>query len=304
MDADSFKFLHDKITPLMKFKSDFNLFQEQFLFKTEKLSLAVLMKDKKEIETIQQGIIKDLKRLPPNLQSVKAKKEQMKECLSDEFWRKLTLEKCEFIKDNFTDLMKHKQTVEREIISLDLDDKVIERKWIQFGPEGEGDYVLSYREKVEKKVLGLADKNLALQKLKQNKPISEKDLQDLEDDLNSPELYITEENLRKTYGKPYVNLVQFLKFILGIYKFPEPEEMVNESFQTYIVERDSREKLSADQLRFLRTVRSVFAKKKHIEYNDFFEPPFTSFGLDAAIRLFKEDELRGIVEHFNQLKLE
>jgi len=108
---DSYEFLQEKITPLMRFKGDFNLFQEQFLFKIEKLSLALLVKDKKEIETLKESIIKDIKQLPPNLQMVKDKKEQMNEILSEAFWKKLTLEKCEFLKDNFMILMKHKQRI-------------------------------------------------------------------------------------------------------------------------------------------------------------------------------------------------
>ena len=94
-----------------------------------------------------------------------------------------------------------------------------------------------------------------------------------------------------------------LKSILGKYTFPNPVELINESFNTYVVERNNRNPLSAEQIRFLRTLRNVFAQKKHIEFNDLFEPPFTQFGIDAATKLFPEEELREIVDIFNSIKL-
>jgi len=47
----------------------------------------------------------------------------------------------------------------------------------------------------------------------------------------------------------------------------------------------------------------VFAKKKHIEYDDLFEPPFTQFGDDVAVRLFNEEELTEIVSIFNEIRI-
>ncbi|PIZ13674.1 MAG: type I restriction endonuclease subunit R [Elusimicrobia bacterium CG_4_10_14_0_8_um_filter_37_32] len=304
LDDESFEFLEKSIAPLMKYKSDFNLFQEQFILKTEKLALSVLLNNQEDIELFEKSIIDDIKRLPMNLNAVRKKGNEIKKALSDEFWSQLTHDKCEFLKEHLTEIMKYKLIQEREIVRLDIGDDVIERKWIAFGPEGEGDYVHSYREKVENKILELAGRHPTLQKIKNNQPISEQDIFELEKTLNSPELYVTEDNFRKIYNKPYGTFTQFIKFVLGIYKFPEPEDLINESFNTYIVERNNRTPLTAEQIRFLRTVKNVFAKKKHIEYNDFFEPPFTSFGTDAAVRLFDENELKEIVGIFNSIRIQ
>ncbi|MCK4576337.1 type I restriction endonuclease subunit R, partial [candidate division WOR-3 bacterium] len=134
-------------------------------------------------------------------------------------------------------------------------------------------------------------------------PITELDLANLEATLNSPELYIQEENLRNAFDQPYGTFIQFVKSLLGKYKFPDPEELINSSFQTYIVERNNLNPLSAEQIRFLRTIKNVFTGKKHIEYDDLFEPPFTQFGTDAATRLFPEEELKEVVGIFNSIKL-
>jgi len=303
LDEESLYFLEKIMAPLMRFKSDFNPYQAQFILKTENLGLALLMNDRKKIKNIEESILDDIKRLPINLSSVKKKEKHISRVLSENFWQELTYDKCEYLKESLSEIMKHKLIQEREIVKLDLDDLIIERKWIEFGPEGEGDYIVNYREKVEKRILELAEKHPVLIKIKNDIPISGLDLSDLEETLNSPELYINEDNFRKTFTQPYGTFVQFIKSILGKYKFPDTKELINESFNTYVVERNNGNPLSAEQIRFLRTVRNVFTQKKHIEYNDLFEPPFTQFGIDAATRLFPEEELREIVGIFSSIKV-
>ncbi len=303
LDVKSFEFLEKTIAPIMRFKMDFNLYQEQFILKTEKLSFAILQSQAEEIKRLKEDITQDIRRLPRNLAAVREKEAYMNQALSESFWQRIVYPQAESLKENLTSIMKHKLPDESQILELDLDDLIAKRKWIEFGPQGEGDYVVNYREKVEKKILTLAQTHPAIQKIKQNIPISEKDLADLEDTLNSPELYISEENLRKSFNQPYGTFIQFIKGILGLYKFPNPEELINESFNTYVIERNNKSALSVEQIRFLRTIKNVFAKKKHIEYADLFEPPFTQFGADAATRFFSEEELKEIIDIFNSIKV-
>jgi type I restriction enzyme R subunit len=303
LDPKSFEFLEKNIASLMRCKSDLEINQIQFLYKTEKLALECLKAEQQKIQTTKDSIIDDIKKLPRNLGCVKEKQELINRILSDKFWENLDYNSCEYIKMHLTELMKHKLTEEREILKLDIDDLITSRKWIEFGPKGEGDYVANYREKVEKKILDFAQSHPVLVKIRNDIPISDKDLEDLEQSLNSPELYINEENLRRAFLQPYGTFIQFIKSILGKYKFPEPEELINESFNTYIVERNNKNPFSAEQIRFLRTVKNVFAKKKRIEYNDLFEPPFTQFGAEAGIRLFTKQELEEIVAVFNSIKI-
>jgi type I restriction enzyme R subunit len=303
LDQKSFDFLEKNIAPLMRFQSDLNLFQSQFLFKTEKLGLLFLHSNKDDIDKARKSIIDDIKRLPRNLSAVKEKEEHIKTVLSYEFWQSLDYEKCEYIKEHLTDIMKYKLKEEREILKLDLDDLVVDRKWIEFGPQGQGDYADNYREKVEQKVLELAETHPTLVKIKDDVPIAIEDIIELEDTLNSPDLFISEDNLQKAFDKHYGTFIQFVKSILGKYKFPDAEDLINESFNTYVVERNNRSALSSEQIRFLRVVKNVFAQTKHIEYNDLFEPPFTTFGVDAASRLFSDEELKEIIDIFNQIKI-
>ena len=51
---------------------------------------------------------------------------------------------------------------------------------------------------------------------------------------------------------------------------------------------------SADQLNFIRMVESVFAAKKHITCEDFWEPPFSNLG-NAPEPMFSKAELASFV---------
>ena len=303
LDTKSFEFLDKVIAPLIRFKMDFNLYKELFVLKAERAALATLKNDKKEIIEVGALVIKDLKCLPRNLNAVKAKEKIIEAVIAPAFWQDLTYQKAEGMKDDLADILRHKLPEERAVIKLDLDDLVASRKWIEFGPLGQGDYIEEYRKKVEQKITNLAATHPVLSKIKMDIPITDKDLADLENTLNSPDLYITEDNLRKVYSQPYGSFTQFIKFVLGHYEFPTAEELINQSFNTYIVERNNKEPLTPDQLRFLRTIKNVFAKKKHIEYQDLFEPPFHQFGDSAALRFFHEPELREIVGILNAIKI-
>jgi type I restriction enzyme R subunit len=130
--------------------------------------------------------------------------------------------------------------------------------------------------------------------------ITEEDLHNLEKTLNSPELFITEEVLRKVYEQHKGTLVQFIKKILGLYEFPDPEKRIEEAFKTFMIEKNY---LNADQVNFLRTLQTVFTKKRHVEYKDLFESPFT-FWPNAPIPLFQESELKEVLSICHNLETE
>ncbi|MFH1760873.1 MAG: DEAD/DEAH box helicase family protein, partial [bacterium] len=136
-DKKSLAFLDEEISHLMRYRSDVNLFQSQFLLKTEKLGLAVILNKSEDIEMYRNSITEDIKRLPRNFSAVKAVQAHIDKVLSPDFWKQPDYEKAEYIKRNLTEVMKYKLVDKQEIVKLDLDDAVVERKWIEFGPSGQ-----------------------------------------------------------------------------------------------------------------------------------------------------------------------
>ncbi|MDZ4242437.1 MAG: type I restriction-modification enzyme R subunit C-terminal domain-containing protein, partial [Candidatus Omnitrophota bacterium] len=170
----------------------------------------------------------------------------------------------------------------------------------EFGPNGEGEYVHIYKEKVEQRIKELAEKERAIVKIRNDEPVNDQDLEDLENTLNGPELYITEDKLREAYNQPQGTLVQFIKSIFGKYKFKSQEDQIAESFDAFIIAHN----YNTDQTRFLRVIKSVFLSKvrRHelLELDDFYEGPVEAFGVDAASRLFSQDDLKEVLEFLNE----
>lgn len=298
---EPYEYLRKKITPLMRFKPDVNLDEASFQLKIEKLILAILEKDKKTIEKLKERIGETLERLPTSIRQVKEKRDLLRKAVAPSFWKSPDLKDAEMFAKEFIPLIKYARSEPAQTIVLDLDDVVEDRGWIEFGPNGEGDYIKNYKEKVEKRIKELAEKHPTIRKIKKDQLITEKDLLELEKALNSPELYINEEALQKIYRKKRGSLVQFIKHIIGLYKFPDPKKRIEEAFKAYAVEKNY---LSSDQVNFIRTLQTVFASKQHIGMRDFYEPPFINLGSNVPVPLFNKTELSDMLYFCDNLETE
>lgn len=291
--VDPVEFLKKKITPLMRFKQDVNLNEASFILKCEKLGTAVLRGDKEKIERLKPKIGEMVDCLPEELNVIKLKLAFKDKVLSNRFWENVSFEDSQMLISELAKLMKYMAPEPRKTIVIDMDDVIQQRKLIEFGPDAKQEYVTVYKEKVEDRIKKLADDHPVILKIKNDEALTESDLHDLEITLNNPELYVTEDVLQKVYNQNKGTLVQFIKNILGLYKFPDPKERIKDAFSTYIIENSRH--YNADQLNFIRTVQTVFSKRKHIEYMELFDAPFTNFGINAPMPMFTENELNDFI---------
>ncbi len=297
------EYLKKHLSPLMRYLPDINMNTASFTLKIEQLALALLRNDRTAIDKLKVDIGIMLECLPMSITKVKEKEDLIRKVLSPKFWKEVTYEDTVLLLEELSPLMHWKRTEPRQLIVLDIDDVVKQRKLIEFGPLGNPheEYVGIYKKKVEEKISAIAEQHPTIKKIKQNEALTEADLQKLENTLNSPDLYITEKTLQEAYQEHKGTLVEFIKNILGLYEFPKPEQRINDEFKTFVVEHNF---MSADQINFVRTLQTVFAKKKHVEYNDFFDAPFTNFGSNAPTPLFSEDQLKQMVTLCNELERE
>jgi type I restriction enzyme R subunit len=300
---DPLSFLKTKIAPLMRYKQNVEPNEASFTQKCQELSLAILTGDHGEIKRLSGAIAEMLECLPTTIREVKEKETELDHVLSKSFWQNPTYDSVQDMLEIFGPLMKYKRSEARPPIVLDIDDvmEIVEK--IEYGPtlSPKTAYVQDYRDLVERRIRNLAAGHPTIVKIERGDPITEEDLQKLEQTLNSPELYITEEILQKVYKQQRGTMVDFVKKILGLYEFPKPEKKIEEAFKTFMIEKNY---LNADQVNFLRTVQTVFSKKKHIEFSDLYEPPFTNFGPKAPLPLFRKEELDEVVKMCKSLAVE
>jgi len=292
-------FLKKKLAPLMKHIPNVNLNEAMFTLKCEQYVLANLQGNQKQMERSMEMISEYANSLPPRLNDVKAKKEIIDTVTKSDFWEGASIEDLFRVRDELTSLMQFKQSEPIPQIIIDMGDVIQERGKITFGPDSQEEFVDTYKVKVEKHIKELAESEPAIQKIKSEQVLNESDLEKLEKTLNSPNLYITEENLKQIYDEHRGTPVEFIKKVLGMYEFPDPKQKIKDAFSTFIVERNY---LNSNQVNFMRTLTTVFSSKQHIEFDDLFNPPFTNIG--APTTLFKKEELMEMVGFCKKLEIE
>lgn len=298
--VDIMTFLRTKIAPLMKYQSDVQLKPSSFVLKCENLLFTKLELSSNPdwieqplSEKIINEICEAVTRLPPSINEVREKQSLIDSLLYDKsYWKNIDVDKILQIRDELAPLMIYQQSEPVRVIQIRMNDVIQQRGTIRYGPDMQEDHVEVYREKVEKKIRELADKNPAIQKIKNNQTPTDEELETLERDLMSSELNITEENLRKAFDRPSGSFVDFIKVILGLLKFPNPRDLIEEAFSAHLIKKNY---MNPDQIDFIRILESVLLSKKHVEYKDFFDSPFTELGSASPTPLFKKEELLEMV---------
>lgn len=294
-------FLQKKIMPLMKFKSGVNLKEATFTLKCEKLAYAVLQNNTPEIERQRDSIAEMVEHLPRTLDKVHDKEEFLDEILSHTFWDGVSFEDAKRMVDEIAPLMRYMSKEARETIVIDMGDTIAERKQVIIGEE-KPEYVTTYMERVENWIKELAETHPVVQKIKNDEILIESDLQQLEDTFFNSELILDESKLKQMYYRQNTSLVELIRHILGLYELPSPDETIKEAFQTFVIENNKH--YTADQLNFIRTLQTVFLRKKHIEFSTLWNAPFTNFGTTAPMPMFSQEELNAFINICNGVERE
>lgn len=269
-----------------------------FALKAERLGTAVLRDDEAEIAQMRVSILEDLQQLPLTLNEVKAVAGPLAWATSDGFWGHLDYARAMSLPAAFASLMRYRQPRPREIIELNLPDEVIDRRWISYGPAGEGSFVETYREQVEARVRELAASNPALIKIRRGETPSEADIEALARTLNTPDLYVTKQSLRDAYGQPDGSVIDFVEHILNVRPLADRETIIKQKFDDFIA---AHPQFTADQVTFVRMARTAVLQGARLSRAELDDSPFTYFGPNPAERLFQPSEVEEILVFASQL---
>jgi len=186
----------------------------------------------------------------------------------------------------------------RELIELGLKDEWLEAvTYVEVGPDGERVDKREYQTRWEQVIRQqLADDPL-VKKVREEKPLTSEEEDQLARHLNSPENYFNEDNLRRAYRQPGGNLVDFIRAALGTLKIKNREEQITENFQAWLVSKNFR----PEQAEYLVLLKHRGVIRGRVEINDLFEPPLSIH--DAATRgveLFGESGLKQVIADMNE----
>jgi type I restriction enzyme, R subunit len=182
------------------------------------------------------------------------------------------------------------------VVAEDIKDTFVKREEIEIGPEGEKVDIRDYRDEFKSKISKLMETNKIIQKIKTGKLITDTEIDKLSKELNSPKYFFNELNLRDAYDEPVSDLIDFIKHVLGLYKFSTREDRIKSNFDAFVTEHN----FSPDQVRFLNVWKNKFVVSKKADILDFNHyPPLRQMGgLTKAQQMFG-DKLPDIVRDIN-----
>lgn len=204
-----------------------------------------------------------------------------------DYWVGITVENSETIRRTLRDLIKVIPEKERKFYYTNFEDELTTISE-DIHPILEINDLRSYRQKVEHYLKEHAD-DLAVYKLRHNKPLTKLDLQKLEkvlwEELGSQEQY------EKEYGNKTIS--RLVREIVGMEK-----SEVEKEFSGFI----SKYYLNADQLTFVNLIIDYVSKNGYLEKQYLLEDPFKSVG--SITKLFsdktQQQKLLDIIEEINR----
>lgn len=201
----------------------------------------------------------------------------IKEVQTEHYWKTINVSKLEDLRIALRDLIKYLETTNQEPIYTNFED-YLDRDGIEVR-EPMNTYVSlkSYKDRVESYVR--KNKNhLTINKLSSNLPITQKELNALEQMLFTESVAGTKEDYVANYGdKP---LGVFIRGVVGL-----EQSALNEAFSEFL----SVGNLRADQMTFLKTIMSYLTKNGVIDKALLYEPPFTDLNDQGISGVFDDD---------------
>jgi len=180
-------------------------------------------------------------------------------------------------------------------------DMVVKREYVEVGPAGERIDVDDYCVEWEKEIQAKAEIDPLIKKIKEGQGLTNEEIQELSEKLNSPEFYFNEANLRAAYNYPEGTLSEFVKAALKIYELPTEEKRqenkINDLFESWLIEK----KFNSQQSKILRMIKGQYlVNKEKIDISIFNQPLFNQFGgLPAILRIFGEKEIQNTLRELN-----
>jgi len=276
--------LNEDIAPLIITQQGHNSQVSSFILLSEKLFHMILARDRQRVEKVREKIqfmvenvvIKD------NLQEVSKNKNNLFKVLKMEFWDDITFEDVNYLVETIAPLMKYYEPEGHKIIDINVIDEIITQE----------EFVKQVEE--DPQLMSFLETNIIAKKIKTGEYITSSELLELEKRLSEFKPEITIENVQRTKN---VDFIRFLWDIMGLSREEDPQELIEELFDQYIIENVH---YNSRQLDFLMLLKKVFAKRKHVEMKDLGLSPLND---EHPLDLFSYEELEKIVEKCNNIRM-
>ncbi|BBO89630.1 DEAD/DEAH box helicase family protein [Desulfosarcina ovata] len=294
------EFLLDQIKPLFRTVSQVDFKAMRLEKDVLDISVALLCAEKARFDTLKTGLIEQIGELPLSVNIVARQAALIRSAQQEHFWTSCTDAVLDDLSERLAPLMKFReqQGPGQETVNLDLTDVLHNKEMVEFGPQNEAVSVTRYREMVEALVLSLTRSNPILQKIIAGDAISEKEAEQLADQLNKTHPHITEKLLRVVYRNRKARFIQFIRHILGLEILASFPDTVARAFDQFLTEHTD---LNSRQLEFLKLLKDFIIEREKVEKRDLIQSPFTIIHPEGIRGVFRPAEIEEILQLTEQL---
>jgi type I restriction enzyme R subunit len=186
----------------------------------------------------------------------------------------------------------------QDVVELGLEDRwLYEVTYVEVGAGGERIDKKEYVTNWEKAIKAAEKDDAIVQKVRDEKPLTQEEESALANKLNQPAMYFNEENLRRAYRQPSGTMIDFIKAALGRLHIKSNEEQLNESFHAWLVTKS----FSPEQAQYLSLLKNRGIAKGRVGIDDLFAPPLSILNAGGlGVELFGEKGLKEVINDMNQ----
>lgn len=252
------------------------------------------LKNSKSFDDLAGEAISLLWQLQMNLNQVKAKASQIKQCRELSWWQTASLDELEQARIELRNIMQHRDqptgpSIDKPIIDIPDGEEVRETQSTNLRAVD----MVSYRLKVERVLKELFEQDSVLKKIRAGEAVTESELTSLNALIHThhPDVDL---HVLKGFYDTAAPLEQILRSIVGM-----DADKVNQRFAVFIQQYPS---LNARQVQFLGLLKRQIAQSGAIEINNLYEMPFAAIGeLDSLFtNELQINDLLSIVESFGK----
>jgi type I restriction enzyme R subunit len=228
------------------------------------------------------GISRDLLK-KQNIPAIGLQVELLHELQTLDYWKAINVNRLDNVRICLRDLLKYLDKEKQVQVITSFEDTLDHDAMEVHDLIPAYTALQSYKDRVESYVRSHSD-HIVIRKLKTNKPITEAEINQLEQILFDGKTVGTKEEYVNTYGeKP---LGEFVRSIVGL-----DVNTAQEIFAQFIQAGNLR----ADQMTFINNIITHLSKNGMIEKNMLFEPPFTNVHDQGLFGFFDDAQVTNVI---------
>lgn len=208
------------------------------------------------------------------------------------WWQDVTIEMIEELRHNLRDLIQFIDIQAQAIVYTNFEDELAEIDAVDIPLPQPGFSYYQYRQKIATYVRENQDQ-VVIAKIKENLPLIESDLRDIEKMLFASEIIESRQRFEQVFGAN-ISLKLLIRQLVGL-----DNQAAKKSFSQHL----KPENLSVNQVKFVEIIIDYLTQNGVMDAALLYEPPFTDVhqeGFDGVFSDLQAEQIIKIIKSFNE----